>query len=221
MVALTDYTAARINMVEGQLRPNKVHDPRLVAAFINVPREQFVPKAQRGIAYVDEDIPVGNGRYLMEPMVLARLLQEARIGAQDMVLDIGCGTGYSAALIGRLAATVVAVESDAELAAQAAQNLMAVGVDNVVLMQGPLTAGWAAQQPYDVIVLDGAVTEVPAVLLDQLAEGGRLVAVLAPPGHVGHARLYQKIGGVVSGRVLFEAAVRLLPGFEPAPQFEF
>lgn len=220
-MANTDFTAARINMVEGQIRPNKVTDFRLVDAFMNVPRELFVPKALRSIAYVDEDIQVAPGRFLMEPMVLARLLQEARIGTQDVVLNVGSGTGYSAAIIGRVAATVVALEADAALAAQATKTLQDISIDNAIVMQGPLQDGWPAQMPYDAIILDGAVAEVPPALLDQLNEGGRLVGVIIGTGGVGTARLYKKVGGVVSGRSLFDAAIRPLPGFEPKPVFEF
>lgn len=220
-MATTDFTAARLNMVEGQIRPNKVTDPRLIEAFLAVPREVFVPKDRRGIAYVDEDLAVAPGRFLMEPMVLARLLQEARIGDQDVVLNIGCATGYSAAVIGRMAATVVALEADAGLAAEATRALQETTADNAIVMQGPLAAGWAAQAPYDVIILDGAVPEVPAALLEQLSDGGRLVGVITGTGNMGQARLYKKIGGIVSSRTLFDAAIRPLPGFALKPAFEF
>ncbi|MFM2044565.1 MAG: putative protein-L-isoaspartate O-methyltransferase [Pseudomonadota bacterium] len=220
-MATTDFTAARLNMVEGQIRPNKVTDPRLIEAFLAVPREVFVPKDRRGIAYVDEDLAVAPSRFLMEPMVLARLLQEARIGDQDIVLSIGCATGYSAAVIGRIAATVVALEADAGLAADATRALQETTADNAIVMQGPLAAGWAAQAPYDVIILDGAVPEVPAALLDQLSDRGRLVGVITGTGNMGQARLYKKIGGIVSSRTLFDAAIRPLPGFALKPSFEF
>lgn len=221
MIATTEYSAARYNMVESQLRPNKVTDQRLVDAFLAVPRDQFVPPALRGVAYVDKAIPVGNGRFLLEPMVLGRLLQEARIAATDLVLDVGTATGYSAAIIGRVAATVVAVESDAALAAQANQAMQTLGVDNAAIVQGNLAAGWAKQGPYDVIVVEGAAATVPQALLDQLAEGGRLVTVLLPEGGVAVARLYQKIGGAISGRTLFDASAALLPGMEPKAAFAF
>lgn len=221
MVATTDYAAARFHMVEGQIRPNRVTDPRLVAALREIPREQFVPKPMRGIAYVDEDLAIGGGRYLMEPMVLARLLQEAEIGPEDVVLDIGCATGYSAAVMARLATTVVAVESDPELAARATETLAALGLDNAVVVQSALTEGYPAQAPYDVILIDGAVSEVPRHLLEQLTEGGRLVTVVAPPRAVSQARLYTRFGDTFPSRVLFDANTRLLPGFEPKPRFEF
>ncbi|HYE51565.1 MAG TPA: protein-L-isoaspartate O-methyltransferase [Azospirillaceae bacterium] len=221
MAATTDYATARFNMVEGQIRPNKVTDNVLVHAILDTPRERFVPGPLRSLAYVDEDIPVARGRYLMEPMVMARLLQEARIDGQDVVLDIGAATGYAAAVIGRLAGTVVALEADAALAEAAAKALQEQGVDNAVVMTGAHAEGYPKQAPYDVIFIEGAVAEVPQALLDQLAEGGRLVCVLAPAGGMGQAKLYQRIAGVVSGRVLFDAAVRPLPGFEAKPRFEF
>ncbi|MQP67797.1 methyltransferase domain-containing protein [Niveispirillum sp. SYP-B3756] len=221
MIATTEYSAARYNMVESQLRPNKVTDQRLVDAFLAVPRDQFVPPALRGVAYVDKAIPVGNGRFLLEPMVLGRLLQEARIAATDLVLDVGTATGYSAAIIGSVAATVVAVESDAALAAQANQAMQTLGVDNAAIVQGDLSAGWARQGPYDVIVVEGAVAAVPQALLDQLSDGGRLVTVVALESGVAVARLYQKIGGLISSRTLFDASAALLPGMEPKAAFSF
>ena len=217
----TDYTAARINMVEGQLRPNRLTDLRAVDAFLAVPRELFVPKALRGIAYVDEEIQVAPGRWLMEPMVLSRLIQELAIGAGDVVLDVGCASGYSSAVAGRMAGTVVALESDRDLAQTATRNLQAAGIDNALVMEGPLEAGWPKQAPYDVILLNGAVAEVPKALLDQLGEGGRLGAVVAPDGRLGQARLFQKLDGVVSSRVVFDASARILPGFEPRAGFVF
>lgn len=221
MMASPEYSAARLNMVDSQIRPNKVTDQRVVDAFLAIPRDQFVPAGLRGVAYVDKSIPVGNGRFLLEPMVLARLLNEAKIEATDIVLDVGTGTGYSAAVIGRLAATVVALESDAGLAAQANQTMQTHGVDNAAIMQGPLAAGWAKQGPYNVIVVQGAVSAVPQALLDQLAEGGRLVAVVLPESGQGVARLYQKTGGQVSSRILFDASASLLPGLEAKPDFQF
>lgn len=221
MMASSDYSAARLNMVDSQLRPNKVNDPRLVEAFLAVPRDQFVPVGLRGVAYVDKSIPMGNGRYLLEPMVLGRMLQEARIGAGDIVLDIGAGTGYAAAVIGRLAATVVAVESDPVLAAQANQAMQTQGVDNAAIMQGPLAEGWAPQGPYNVIIVEGALTAVPPALFAQLAEGGRLLAVTMSENGMGVARLYEKQGGNVSGRPLFDAAAPVLPGMEARADFQF
>lgn len=221
MPTATDYTAARINMVEGQLRPNRLTDLRAVDAFLAVPRELFVPKPLRAIAYVDEEILVGGGRSLLEPMILARLIQELAIGKGNVVLDVGTATGYSAAVAARIAATVVALESDADLAAHATKNLQAAGVDNALVMRGPLEEGWAKQGPYDAILVNGAVAAVPQALLGQLAEGGRLAAVVMGEGRVGQARVYRRIDGIVSSRVVFDASARILPGFAPRQGFVF
>lgn len=218
---MSDYAAARFHMVEGQIRPNKVTDHRLVDAMLDLPREAFVPKAARGIAYVDEDIAIGNGRALMEPMVFARMIQEVGVTDTDVVLDIGCGTGYSTAVLARLAATVVGVETDADLAKRATETLAEVGADNAIIINAPMTEGHAEQAPYNVIVIEGLVAEIPPVITNQLAEGGRLVAAVIGPRGVGEVKLFQRSAGVVSGRTLFEAKPHLLPGFEPKPAFVF
>ncbi len=219
--AMLDFLAARANMVESQLRTNKVTDVRVLGAFETVPRERFTPDDLTGVAYVDEDIAIGEGRYMMEPMVLARLLQAAAIDPGDMVLDIGCGSGYSSAILAQLAATVVAVESDKLLAEQANAALAELSIDNVVLIDAPLTEGYAKQAPYNAILLNGSVAKVPDGILDQLGEGGRLVTVLRDRPHLGRAVLMQKSGGIVSSRTLFNAATPLLPGFAEPPRFVF
>ncbi|NNG04145.1 MAG: protein-L-isoaspartate O-methyltransferase [Inquilinus sp.] len=218
---MTDYAVARFNMVEGQLKPNKVTSPALLEAMLAVPRDRFVPKAIRGIAHVDEDIPLDGGRYLMEPMVLGRLIETAAVRDSDIALVVGCGTGYSAAVLARLANTVVALESDPDMAQTASETLAHLGVDNAVVVEGPLAEGYAKQAPYQVIVFDGAVAEIQPAILEQLADGGRLTAVLAPEGGMGRATLYQRIGSVVSHRPVFDAAVQLLPGCAPKPGFRF
>ena len=211
-------------MVEGQIRPNRVTDPALIVALNTVPRELFVPQSAQGIAYVDEEIPVGSGRRLLEPMVLARMLQEAEISPRDVVLDIGCATGYSTALIASLASTVVAVESDPELFERASKTLAALATDAATLVNRPLSGGYPAQAPYDVIIINGAVAEVPPAILKQLADGGRLVAVITYNHNIarlGQARLFRKVGTSVSSVPLFEASAPTLPGFEFKPRFVF
>ena len=215
-----DFVALRQRMVESQLRTNRVTDENLLAAIHAVPRELFVPRALRSVAYVDDDIEVARGRYLMEPMVFARLAQLAEIEPTDLVLDIGCGTGYSAVVLARLANGVVAVESDPDLAQRATELLRELEVANASVFQGPLEGGHPSQAPYDVIFLDGAAAEIPPAITGQLAEGGRLVAVLTGAG-VGRATIMTKTGGQVSGRPVFDAAVRPLPGFAGKPRFVF
>jgi len=216
-----DYAAARLNMVESQVRTNKVTDPRLLSAMLEIPRERFVPAALRGVAYVDEDVPIGGGRWLMEPMIYARLLQIAAIESSDNVLEVGSGPGYGAVILDRLAARVTALESDSALADGCAGMLAELGAARVTVARGPLDAGWPAGAPYRVIVLAGAAQQVPPALEAQLAEGGRMVAVIAPPGEPGRATLIQRIGGVMARRVVFDAASALLPGFAVEPGFVF
>lgn len=216
---MLDFSQARANMIEGQLRPNRVNDPVLLAAVAGLPRENFLPAALKGIAYVDDDIPLGNDRYLIEPMVLCRLLQNGSIRPSDKVLDVGCATGYSSALLARLAAQVVALESDEALVSQARQHLATIA--NVKLVSGPLEQGWAAEAPYDVILVGGAVEQVPAALTDQLVEGGRLLTVIASGAGGGTARLLQKTAGVISSRPLFDAGTPSLPGFARRAAFVF
>ena len=218
---MIDHAAARQNMVTGQIMPNRVTDERLIDALTEIPRERFVPRARRGVAYVDEDVEIAPGRYLMEPMVLARLVQEADIKADDMVLDVGCGTGYAAAVMARLAATVIALDVDDSLAADAERALNEVGADNAIVMTGPLAEGYASQGPYDVILVSGAVDHLPQALADQLAEGGRIVGVLHEPGSVGQATLWARHRGALSSRRLFEATLPPLPGIARPARFEF
>ena len=218
---MTDHAAARRNMVSGQIRTNRVTDERLIEAMEEIPRERFVPHAKRGVAYVDEDVEIASGRYLMEPMVLARMVQEAGIAADDMLLDVGCGTGYAAAVMSRLAGTVIALDVDASLAAEAESTLSGVGADNAIVVTGPLAEGYARQAPYDVILLGGAVDHLPQVLADQLAEGGRIVGVLREAGTVGQATLWARHRGALSSRSLFEASLPPLPGIARPVQFEF
>lgn len=216
-----DYAAARHNMVESQIRTNRVNDSRIIAAMAALPRELFVPKQLRGIAYVDEDIDLGGGRSLMEPVVFARLVQLAQIAPTDVVLDIGCATGYSAAVLSHLASTVVALEADSDLANRATGLLAELGVDNVALVAGPLNAGYASQGPYNAIILEGSVQEVPAGLCEQLAEGGRLVAVIEGEDGIGRGTVITRIGGGFSRRAAFDANVGPLPGFARKPAFVF
>ncbi|RJF83954.1 protein-L-isoaspartate O-methyltransferase [Azospirillum cavernae] len=218
---MTDFAAARFFMVEGQIRPNKVTDHRLVDALSETPREAFVPESARGVAYVDDDLPIGHGRYLLEPMVFARMLQYVSVQESDRVLDVGGAGGYSTAILAKLAASVVGLDSDAALTAAAAAALSAQGVTNATTVTGPMAVGHADGGPYDVIVIEGTIPEVPAALADQLAEDGRLVAIVQDARGVGEVRLFQRVGGVLSSRILFEAQPHALPGFEKKASFVF
>lgn len=216
-----DYASARATMVDSQLRTNKVTNQRLLDAFSAVPRELFVPESQRGIAYIDEDLPIGERRFLMEPMVLARLLQAAAVAPSDIVLEIGSGSGYAAAILARLAETVVALESDATQRERANATLGELGLDNVVVVDGGLTEGYPKQAPYNVILVSGAVDEIPPAISDQLAEDGRLATVLKAGSVMGQAVLMRRVGDVIASRVLFDAATPLLPEFRRDAGFQF
>jgi len=218
---MTDFAAARHNMIEGQIRTNKVTDPALLDALAALPREQFVPVERRSAAYVDEDLRLSGDRFMMEPMVLARLLQEADPTRTEVALDVGCGTGYATAVLARLAATAIGLESDAALVRAATETLARLAIDNAIVVEGKLADGYAKHGPYDVILVNGAVTEFPPALLDQLAEGGRLVGVRRPGSGPGAAMLMLKRHGAVAGRTLFEAATPYLSGFAPKPRFVF
>ena len=219
---MTDFVLARRNMVDGQLRPNRVTNAQLLAAIGDLPRERFLPVGLQSVAYADDDVPLGKGRFLMEPMVLARLLQTLQPLPGDKALVVASGAGYGAALLARLVKAVVAVEADAGLAGSAEQTIRNLGITNVQQVVGKAEEGCAAQASYDVILIEGAVQKVPAAILDQLAEGGRLGTVIAAPtGMLGVAHLMVKEGGVASGRPLFDAGTPPLPGFAAPPRFTF
>jgi len=215
-----NFEDLRIKMVDNQLRTTDVTDKPLLQAFLDVPREKFVPSIRMPLAYIDDDVLVSDGRYLMQPSPFAKLAQLANIQPEDVVLDIGCVTGYSPAVLSRVARSVVAVECDAELAGQAISNLANLGFDNVVVVNAPLESGYAPGAPYDVVLFEGSVDHVPASLFDQLKNGGRLV-VVEGTGNAGKSMLYVKNDGIVSGRRAFNSAVKTLPGFEKIAEFEF
>jgi protein-L-isoaspartate(D-aspartate) O-methyltransferase len=217
---MPDFAAARHQMVQNQLEPNRVNDSRVARAMEAIPRERFVPDDMAGVAYLDEDIEIAPGRYLMEPMVFARLIQSAQTEGGEIALDIGCVTGYSSAVLANLVGTVVAVEADEVLAAQATENLAALEADNAVVMAGSHAEGYAGQGPYDVIAVEGQVPEIPAALTDQLAEGGRLVAVIGT-GSVGRLVRITRSGDNLLKETLFDAMLPPLPGFEQGTGFVF
>lgn len=215
-----DFDSARIKMVDNQIRTTDVTDLGILRAFLAVPREAFVPEQRRPLAYIDGDVPVGSGRFLMEPSPFAKLLQLAAIAPGETILDIGCATGYSSAIAASLGGPVVALEEDVGLAAAARENLAGLGLSTVSVVEGPLEAGYPSKGPYDVILLQGSVEVLPAALFDQMAEGGRLL-VVEGMGNAAAAKLYLKEDGRVSGRFGFNCSIQPLPGFRRSAAFVF
>lgn len=218
---MTVHDDARFNMVENQLRPSKVTDERVIDAFLRIRRELFVPASRRGVAYLDDDLPIGRGRHMMQPMVAARLLQALTVRPKDAALVVGAGVGYEAALLALLARSVVALEEDPELARIGRSALVDHRIASVSYVEGALGLGHRQRSPYEVILFCGAVAAVPAEISGQLAEGGRMAVVLRPHGCVGRATLITRTGGVLAQRVMFDAGTPLLPGFDAKPGFVF
>jgi protein-L-isoaspartate(D-aspartate) O-methyltransferase len=223
---MISFELQRRNMVESQVRPSDITDRRVIAAMLAIPREAFVPAATRPLAYMDQDLPVGTSgpravrRALLAPRTLARMVQLLEIDTGDRVMEVGTATGYGAAVLGRLAGEVIAVECDTGLAATAKTTLADHNISNIKMLIGPLEAGWPAEAPYNVILVSGAVSDVPAALLDQLQDGGRLVAITTDGG-IGRLRLWQRVGTSFAARSVGEASAPPLPGFEQAAGFVF
>src|ERR1044072_3159060 len=215
-----DTTRARRTMVDNQVRPADVTDHRIIAALLEVSREGFVAPSRQARAYLDLDVPAAEGSrcVLLKPIVFGKLLQAAGIKESERVLDVGCATGYSAAVLAKLAANVVALEEDAALAASAKSNL--ADAANVSVVTGPLTAGSPQGGPYDVILLEGRSEVAPEPLCAQLGEGGRLLAVIGS-APMGKATIYTNAGGHVTAQPLFDAGAPVLPGFVKPPEFVF
>lgn len=215
-----DYAPARLNMINNQLRPNGVADPRVLDAMAHVPRERFVPKTLRGVAYADEDLPLPGGNWLIEPMVLARLIQAAEVRPTDVVLVVGCVTGYAGAVLARLAGTVILVEPQGA-AAPVKALLDQLGVGNVVVVESDDPAGGhPGRAPFDLILLVGSVPGVPSAMLEQIGESGRIVAVI-DDGRIGKATVFTKLHGVVGQREMWDAQTPPCPGLQPRPRFAF
>lgn len=210
---MTDYAARRTMMVDTQIRPSDVTKFPIINAMLSVPREDFVPPHLREAAYVGENVDLGGGRVILEPRTLAKMMDALDIRKDELVLDIGSALGYSAAVMAHLAEAVVAVEENPEFVAEAQSLLSDAGADNVIMHEGPLTAGAAEHGPYDVIVIQGAVEHLPEGLADQLKEGGR-IAILFAEGALGVVRIGYKIDGEINWRFSFNAGAPVLSGFE-------
>ncbi len=216
---MADFATLRRTMVDGQVRTADVTDRLVIQAMLSVPRERFVPARQAGLAYLDLDLPVGtDSRRLLMPMVLAKMLQALELSPDTRVLDVGCATGYAAALMARIGASVVALEEDEGLAAQARANL--AGIDTITVVEGRLAEGYAAGGPYDAILLEGATEQDPASLCRQLADGGRL-ACIRGAGPAAKAVLYRRDSDEITPRTIFDAAGTVLPGFSRPAAFSF
>jgi len=215
---MTDYSTLRNAMVDCQIRPSDVTKFPIIDAMLHVRREVFVPAAQREVAYVGDHIVLTSRRVVLDPRILAKMLDALDIGGLDLVLVIGAGLGYASAVVARMAEAVIAVEENPDMATEAEENLTAENVDNAAVITGALVKGAAKHGPYDAIFFAGAVEQIPASLLAQLKEGGRVVALFAT-GSTGQCRLGTKAGGLVAWRNMFDAMAPVLPGFERKAEF--
>ncbi|MCV3272549.1 protein-L-isoaspartate O-methyltransferase family protein [Roseobacter sinensis] len=217
---MIDFATRRTMMVDTQVRPSDVTKFPIIDAMLSVPRETFVPAAQREAAYMGENLDLGGGRVILEPRTLAKMLDALDISNDELVLDVGAALGYSSAVIAHMAEAVVAVEQDEEMAQEAQDALAEAGADNVIVHVGPLADGAAQHGPYDVVIVQGAVEELPAALAEQVKEGGR-IACLFMDGPLGEVRIGRKTAGTLSWRMSFNAGAPVLPGFAKEDVFEF
>ncbi len=209
-------------MLESQIRPNKVIDELVLSAFLEIPRELFVQKSMRDIAYIDEDLPLSNGRYLIEPMVLARMVQSLELKVSDNVMIIGVGTGYSTAIISKIVTSVIGVESRSPLIQKAENNLAQLEITNTVLFKERLQEGYSKEAPYNAILIDGGVSDVPSSILNQLADDGKLVSIYRSENTaVGEASIWMRSGKKFSRKCLFNAQVPTLDEFKEKQEFLF
>lgn len=216
---MSDFTSRRVMMVDTQVRPSDVTKFPIIEAMLSVPREDFVPAAKREAAYMGENLDLGDGRVLLEPRTLAKMLDALAIGPGELVLDVGCAMGYSTAVIAHMAEAVVGTEEDSGMAKEAQEALMDAGADNAMVHEGPLAEGAAGHGPYDVILIEGGVSNVPDTLLDQLKDGGR-IAALFMDGALGEVRVGHKRGGKISWRMTFNASAPVLDDFRSETAFE-
>ncbi|MAS42659.1 MAG: protein-L-isoaspartate O-methyltransferase [Rhodobacteraceae bacterium] len=217
---MSDFAAARTAMVDNQVRPSDVTSYPIIEAMLTIPRERFVPVALRSVAYAGEHLTLAPGRVLLDPRTFAKMIEASDIGPDDLVLDAGCGLGYSTAVLARLGAAVIAVESDEDMARAAAETLSELEAHNAEVVPGPLDQGAGDHAPYNVIFIQGGVEEVPQALSDQLREGGRMV-LIRMSGAYGRCEVLTKVNGALSAWRVFDAAAPVLEGFEKAAVFEF
>lgn len=215
---MSDFSTLRVVMVDTQVRPSDVTKFPIIEAMLSVPREAYVPAAKQAVAYVGESVDLGQGRVLVEARTLAKMLDALEVLPSDRVLDIGGGLGYSAAVVARMAASVVAVEDEAARVEAANATFAAQGIANAKAIVGPLSGGAASEAPFNVIIVNGGVQDVPETLLAQLAEGGRIAAVFMQ-GALGTVKIGHKVDGRVAWRFAFNASAPVLPGFARAAAF--
>lgn len=222
-MSLQNFESARKAMVESQLQPSGIVDGRVDEAFMQTPREMFVPNALRGVSYMDDNIEIGNGRTLMAPLILGQMVQNAALGKKAKVLDVGCGTGYSTAILARLAAEIVALDRDEKLLHSARLNWENLDLQNISPVLGNHTDGYAGAAPYDAIFINGAVAKAPMNLMSQLKKGGKLYCVLVEKGQsTGRIVVYTHVEqGEPISRVLADSMAPYLTGFDPQVEFEF
>jgi protein-L-isoaspartate(D-aspartate) O-methyltransferase len=215
---MTDFAERRRMMVDTQVRPSDVTKYPIIEAMLAVPRESFVPDAQREAAYADQNLDLGQGRVLLEPRTLAKILDALDIQNDELVLDVGCALGYSTAVVARVAQMVIGVEEDESIGADAQSQLSEAGADNAIVHVGPLSEGAAEHGPYDVIMIEGGVEDIPAALMEQLREGGRIAAIFMS-GALGEVKIGYKTAGKLSWRFAFNAGAPVLSGFAAAREF--
>lgn len=215
---MPDFTQLRTTMVDTQVRPSDVTKFPIIEAMLTVPRENFVPAAKRNGAYVGEHVDLGGGRVVLDPRVLSKMLDALNVQNDELVLDLGCGLGYSSAVIARMAQAVVAVEEDEDLAKEAQAVLSENGSDNVILETGPIAEGAPQHGPYDAVILQGGVEEIPEVILSQVKENGRICAIFLD-GALGIVRIGYKIDGEITWRMVFNGTAPVLPGFDKRAEF--
>ena len=218
----SSFASARRTMVHCQLRPSKVTDLNVLDAFMRIPREKFLGKQQRALAYVDENLPLSGGRCLMQPMVLARLIQALEMRPLNNVLIVGAGCGYGTAIVAGLVGSVIAIETRANLVEKAQDVLVSVGIDNAAIVKSRLVDGYPNEGPYESILIEGGVESVPRNLLQQLTPKGRLAAIYRKMGHpVGVASLWMRSGKEFCRTPLFDASVPNLDEFNTKAEFIF